>query len=418
MAPVPPDGDVVFGETEALSVLNTAYILAGEALTAPGLLPQERLATLMECHGDVLAALGPATRLPFGEFRAKLRGPFGDLLPAWISNEGLDGLTILDGDGYVTEDAFDLRWEHAELVSLIRSLRDFSGQRVSADTVRSHLAQAEVFEAISGRGPDQYVHDRRNLITRPAGDAEELSGLGLPLKAVGFYADISYQSLYQGWWFGCPVCRWPMKVTEHKKAGREYGKVECFYARHADTGARYSFQPTDGGPPVLQPFTEPSQPSAREAPLHLSVPDEPPQARPASGCKALDRGVWRYTTVPGLPELRLHHVLEQRLAGTGAKVQLWPMSDAYDHRIEIRRPDGSTAVFEADLKDYTHGHTLGQSIHRAQGDRGDARWLIVPDHRAGQVPMLDSICRTYDMRALAATDFAVMVCTEAGVQWA
>ncbi|WP_344242604.1 hypothetical protein [Actinocorallia libanotica] len=409
---------MTFGAAEGLSLLNTAFILAGEALTAPGLHPQERAATLMECHGDVLAALGPSAHLPFGYFRARLRGPISDLLPDWISSEGMEGVTILDADGYVTEDAFDLGWENAELLSLIRSLRDFSGQRVSADQVRSHRAQAEVFAAISGRGPDQYVTDRRNLITHPAGTSEELSELGLPLKAIGFYTDISYQCLYLGWWFGCPVCRWPMKVTEYKQGGRLFGRVECFYARHADTGARYSFHPTDGGPPDLQPFTEPSRPTNREALLHLSVSDDPPPARRAEGCKALDRGVWRYTTVPGLPELRLHQVLEDRLAGMGATVQLWPLGDAYDHRIDIPQPGGAAKVFKADLKDYTHGHTLGQSIHRAQGDRGGAQWLIVPDHRSGQVPMLDGICRQYGMRALAVTDFAVMVCDEAGVRWA
>jgi hypothetical protein len=416
MAPVQSDDDVVFGETEALSLLNTAFLLAGEALTAPGLRPEERLATLMECHGEALAALGPSGRLPFGEFRAKLRGPIRDLLPDWIPSEGLEDLTILDADGYVTEDAFDLRWENAELLTLIKSLRAFSGGRVSADQVRNHLAQTEVFEAISGRGPDQYILDRQNLITHPAGDTGELSDLGLPLKAVGFYTDVSYQSLYRDWWFPCPVCRWPMKVTEYRAGGSEYGKAECFYPQHADTGARYSFQPTGGGPPLLQPYGEAYQPTVREASLHLTVPDHPPEARPSAGCKALARGVWRYTTVPGLPELRLHQELERRLAGK-AKVQLWPLGDAYDHRVEVTRSDGTTVVFKADLKDYTHAHTLGKSIHRAQGDRGGADWLVVPDHRAGQVPLLDGVCGKYRMRAITATGFAEMACGEAGVQW-
>ncbi|GII89731.1 hypothetical protein Ssi03_77210 [Sphaerisporangium siamense] len=418
MAPALSDEGVEFGETEALSLLNTAFLIAGEALTAPGLRPEERLATLMECHGDALAALGPNARLPFSEFRAKLRGPIRDMLPSWISTEGLEDLTILDSDGYVTEDAFDLRWENAELLNLIRNLRDFSGGRVSADQVRNHLAQKEVFEAISGRGPEQYVHDRTNLITHPAGDTDELSDLGLPLKAVGFYTDISYQSLYRDWWFPCPVCRWPMKVTEYRSGGKNYGKAECFYPRHAETGASYYFHLTEGGPPTLQPFGDVIRPITREVPLHLGVPGEPPQARSANGCKALARGVWRYTTVPGLAELRLHQELESRLARTGAQVGLWPMGDAYDHLVKVTKPDGTVRKFKADLKDYTHAHTLGKTIHRAQGDRGRAQWLVVPDHRAGQVPLLDAICVKYEMRALTATDFAVMVCAEAGAEWA
>ncbi|OLT12709.1 hypothetical protein BJF79_21665 [Actinomadura sp. CNU-125] len=415
MAPVQSADNDVFGETEAFFLLNTAFLVAGEALTAPGLRPEERLATLMECHGEALAALGPHASLSFGQFRAKLRGPVRDLLPDWISSDGLEDLTVLDGDGYVTEDAFDLRWESTELLNLIKKLRDFGGGRVSPDRVRHHIAQTEVFEAIAGRGPEQYILDRSNLITYPAGDTGELSGLGLPLKAVGFYTDISYQALYHDWWFPCPVCRWPMKVTQHQAGGSEYGKAECFYPQHADTGARYSFQPTNG-PPLLQPYAEAFRPTAREAPLHLTVPDQPPEARPAAGCKALTRGVWRYTTVPGLPELRLHQELERRLAGK-ATVQLWPLGDAYDHRVEVTRPDGTAAEFKADLKDYTHAHTLGKSIHRAKGDRGGADWLVVPDHRAGQVPLLDGVCGKYRMRAISATDFAEMVCCEAGVQW-
>ncbi|TDC91036.1 hypothetical protein E1292_43020 [Nonomuraea deserti] len=417
MASAPSDEDVDFAEAEALSLLNTAFLLAGEALTAPDLAPEERLTTLTECHGDVRAALGPQTRLPFREFRAKLRGPIRDMLPSWISMDGLEGVRILDADGYVTEDAFDLRWENAELLNMIKRLRDFSGGRVSADQLRNHLAQQEVFEAISGRGPEQYVRDRMNLIEYPAGNTEELSDLGLPLKAVGFYTDISYQSLYRGWWFPCPVCRWPMKVTEYRSSGRDYGKAECFYPRHAETGAAYYFRPTDGGPPTLQPFAEVIRPTPREAPLHLTVPDEPPQARSSDGCRALTRGVWRYTTVPGLAELRLHRELKRRLDGTGAEVRLWPMSDAYDHLVTVPRPGGEKMQFKADLKDYTHVHTLGKTIHQAAGDRGGATYLVVPDHRVEQISLLNAICKKYKMQALTATDFAETVCTKVGVEW-
>lgn len=403
-------------ELEALSLINTAFIMAGEALTAPKLRPEERLATLMECHGSMLAALGPGVSLPFGEFRAKLRGPLRDLLPTWVSAEGLEDLTVLDADGCITEDAFDLRWETAELLKLIQKLRDFSGRRVTTMEVKDHIAQSEIFEVISGRGPQLYVQNRASLITSPAGTVEELSALGLPLKALSFYADISYQSRYRGWWFPCPVCRWPMKVTERRTGKLGHGKAECFYPRHAETGASYIFRLTDAAP-TLEPAGDPPGPSRREARLHLSATGHIPQARPVEGCKALVRGVWRYTTVPGLPELRLHQELTRSLQGTGAEVHLWPRKDAYDHLVKIPGPEGEPLEFTADLKDYTYPHTLGRMIHRAGGDRGGAKWLVVPDHRANQVPLLSEVCAQYGMKAVTATDFAVMVCEAAGVQW-
>jgi len=274
-----------------------------------------------------------------------------------------------------------------------------------------------VFAAISGRGEQQYVHDRTHLITHPVGKVDDLADLGLPLKAVALYTDISYQSTYRGWWFPCPVCRWPMKVSQHRAAGTGYGQAECFYPRHAETGASYMFHPTDGAAPLLHPAGDVPNPGDREKTLCLRASGEPPTAHPTAGYKALTRGVWRYTTVPGLAELRLHQQLQDRLAGTDATVRLWPMSDAYDHQIEVPQGDGRQLVFTADLKDYTHGHTLGKTIHQARGDRGGAKWLVVPDHRAGQVPLLQGVCRKYGMNTLTATDFAVMVCEAAGVAW-
>ena len=44
---------------------------------------------------------------------------------------------------------------------------------------------------------------------------------------------------------------------------------------------------------------------------------EVPQAQLVEGHKALTRGIWRYTTVPGLPELALHDRLTERWPGAG-----------------------------------------------------------------------------------------------------
>jgi hypothetical protein len=103
--------------------------------------------------------------------------------------------------------------------------------------------------------------------------------------------------------------------------------------------------------------------------------------------------------------------------GTCWPVVLWPMSDAYDHRIEVKGPDGTTHVFTVDVKDYTHDRVLADSLHRNEGDKGGARWLVVPDHRANQLPLLTVTCARYNMKAATMTDFVHTVCEAAGVAW-
>ena len=51
-------------------LITRSVLRAASAVTTPALEPQRRLATLMECHGVVVAARGPLVPLPFADFRA------------------------------------------------------------------------------------------------------------------------------------------------------------------------------------------------------------------------------------------------------------------------------------------------------------------------------------------------------------
>ncbi|WP_329025686.1 restriction endonuclease-related protein [Streptomyces sp. NBC_00690] len=419
--PVDDDG-LTFSHFEAFRLINLTFIKASQTNTAPDLSPRDRADKLMRYHGDLLAAYGPGVHLPFGEFRRKLGDNINSLLPPWLDQSGLGELDfpVVDAEGCVTGSAFDLQWETSQLHRILQRLRRIGRMRFSEEQLQDELDQDQMYEILKGRGDAQYVKDRTTLVECPAGTVEELNKRGLPLNAMGYYGAIPYHSVYKTWWFPCTVCKWPMKVSKRMSAGREYYRVACLYDRHADTGASFMFRPTSGDAPLLHPDS-PDVPAPHEAELSLGTTGAVPEAKPAEGHLALKRGVWRYTCVPGLHELRLHTVLRKRLAAGQADVEeavkLWPMSDAYDHHIEVKGPDGRSHVFTVDVKDYTHARVLAESLHRNEGDKGGAEWLVVPDHRADQIPLLTVTCHKYKMKAATMTEFAQMVCRSAGVVW-
>jgi hypothetical protein len=398
-------------------LVTRAALRAAKAMTTPDLKPEQRLETLTECHGTMLAARGPLSPLPFGEFRRALRGDLAALVPEGVSALDLNGVLVVDQDGQITEDAFDLDLEQQMLLQTLRKLDKTAGS-VSDRELQSEIDQETAFTLLHKQG-DQAVYEagRTDLIRRPAGPADDLSELRLPPLVADFYQNISYDSQYRGWWFACPVCRWPMRIAVRKDSGTTQGAARCWHAPHADMGASYLFRPpADGGAPELLPEASPPRPDGREAVLYPDLA-EIPQAQLVEGHKALTRGIWRYTTVPGLPELALHDRLTERLAGRGPKPVLWPGLDAYDLLVEAGPKRGRKVPFKVDVKDYTSATTLASLVHAQEGDRGGAEWLVVPDYRAGQVPLLSGVCVKYGMRVATASEFGEMVCEKAGVSW-
>jgi hypothetical protein len=362
----------------------------------------------------MLAARGPGSPLPFGEFRRALRGDLAALLPEGVSAADLAGVLVVDQDGQVTGDAFDLDLEQRMLLHTLRKLDRIAGS-VSDRDLQSEIDQETAFTLLHRQG-DQEVYEagRTDLIRKPAGTADDLAELRLPPLVADFYQKIPYDSAYQDrWWFACPVCQWPMRVTVRREAGTSVGAARCWHAPHAAMGASYLFRPpADASAPELLPDPAPPRPGGREAVLYPDLGGVP-QAQATDGHKALARGIWRYTTVPGLPELALHDRLEER----GVKVKLWPGLDAYDLLVTGGPKRKLKEPLMADVKDYTSATTLASLVHAQEGDRGGAGWLVVPDYRAGQVPLLSGVCEKYGMKAATASEFGEMACQMAGVSW-
>ena len=277
------DGAQAIEEVRVRYLVTRAALRAAKAMTTPDLKPEQRLVTLMECHGTMLAARGPLSPLPFGEFRRALRGDLAALLPEGVSALDLNGVLVVDHDGQITGDAFDLDLEQQMLLHTLRKLDKTAGS-VSDRDLQSEIDQETAFTLLHKQG-DQEVYEagRKDLIRRPAGPVGDLSELLLPPLVADFYRDISYDSKYHGWWFACPVCRWPMRIVVRREAGRSVGAVRCWHAPHADMGASYLFRlPAGASAPELLPEPSPPRPGRREAVLYPNL-GEVPLALPVGG---------------------------------------------------------------------------------------------------------------------------------------
>jgi len=399
--PGPPDNGTIL-----LEVVK-AFEICSNAATHADLKPAERVERLVQAHSSLMAAFGPGHRVTFADILDRLSGDqagmLEGLIPAWLDATDLSGVRLLDPEGIPTAGGFDFRQE-AELVRWKAAKLGKQPEGVTAQGLDAEYSQESVFRSIKG---DFYQRHRTTLITRPVVPTSELPDLLLPLQANRFYQPIEQYAQYQGWFFPCTACQWPMKITLTRSGRRARGTVQCLYPWHADTGSVYVFTPTTGSePPVLHPDFECRQPSARHARLWTGTLPHIPQPLRASDHLALHRAVWRYTTVSGLPELKTHQALEEALAGTGCTPALWPFNDTFDHA--VMSPHGEV-LFSADFKDYTWQNHLIAKIHRDAGDSGGAKWLIVPDHRSEQVDHLNAAGRPYDLQAITATDYLTMV---------
>lgn len=396
-------------------MVTSAALRAAQAATAPGLAPETRLKTLMECHGLLLGARGPVAPLSFGAFRRALRQDLAALLPAGIDPLDMRGLTVIDTEGRVSEDVFDLDLEQRMLLHALSKLGKRAGTVTEAE-LQSEIDQEIAFTLLRRQG-DQAIYEngRSDLIRHPAGAVADLCELRLPPLIVDMYQDIPYASIYEGWWYPCPVCAWPMRLSlRPNAAGALIGRAVCWHAPHAHMGAAYLFQPGSGpGAPHLVPERGFEGLAPRDAVLHPDL-STVPQALPAAHHKAVARGIWRYTTVPGIPELALYDALVER----GLVVHLWPVLDTYDLLVEVGSRGRKKELLKVDVKDYTSAATLGELVHAQAGDAGGAEWLVVPDYRSGQVPLLSGVCGKYGVKVATATDFAVMACERSGVGWA
>lgn len=414
-----------------------AAAMSAEAFTNTEQSPEGRLRTLMEGHGEVLAARGPGQPLPFDTFLQMLTGELALLLPDGVPPEEMTGVQLINDDGLFEEDLFDLDHEQREVARAVhKATRD--GRSTSLAELEQEMDQVTVYEGLRKRGTQEaYVKGRSDLSRMPAGTETEVRRLNLPSVVGQFYRPISFAALYEQWWFACPVCRWPMKVTQHRSRNSVTGRVRCFYRPHAELmGASYTFKiPRAGKPPSLIPGAPPPAPTGAASVLALDLRAPVPQPLPAAGYLALTRGPWRYTTVPGLVEIALYDALRSRgfvaapepymnpdALGVGAEcpgtITVWPYQDAYDLHVDVWHRDDETKSFLLDIKDFTSEKLLAKKIQADGGDPGGAEWIVVPDHREASLPLLRGVCAEFGLNVATAGDMGEKICRRAGVRWA
>ena len=399
-------------QTHALLEIVKAFAVCEHAMASEELDGPKRLDRLIEAHGILMAACGPGHLIRFEELLGRLTGDragsLEGLLPEWIDAKALAGVRLMDSEGVATEDGFDFRHEAQRVMRAAQKVGKFSGQ-VTKPKLDDEYSQEAVFSAIKG---PFYERHRTTLVENPTVQSGSLANLKLPSRANDFYKSIAQYAQYNGWWWPCPACKWPMKVTATRSGGRTLGRVRCLYPWHEQTGASYEFVVTarKKNAPDLSPTFACRIPSGQFAQLWTGAVPQVPEAQPAEGYSALARPVWRYTVVPGLPELSLHRAVTAALEDTAWTSHLWPNGDQCDHWITGQ--DSEKPWFPADFKDYTWANHLVSKLHMDGGDKGGAEYLVVPDHRQEQVAQLDMVCRMYGMKAaMTATAYLEMVIT-------
>jgi len=348
----------------------TACCLAVAAETDTGLDPARRAAMLMDCLG-VLRAVHPscrAAKLGMHEFRRGLRDPLAALLPpAGAVDDGFGELRLLDSDGLVRDALEDLCREH--LVPQVALERHWPWPRVRAEQEERRL-----FEVLRRLEPEEYRLARALLGECPAGSLRVLRRRWDRLwMRFGFFESVSEWPWCQleGWWYPCPMCRWPMRVVE---AG---GEVEVGCEAHRARGVHYRLSREQGGRGV--------------APLLIGTgkASGPVVGLPASAEHlALSRPVWRYGVLPTLLEIELR----DRLTGRAhVRVEMWPgelRPDEYDLKITAEVPGRRVRTWRVDAKDWASAAALADALLERE-PKPYPLLIVVPDYQAHEVAYLN-----------------------------
>ncbi|SER91342.1 hypothetical protein SAMN05216188_117110 [Lentzea xinjiangensis] len=309
--------------------------------------------------GVIMEALGPgrAPASPYALIEA-LHRPLRHLLSFVPNLDDHLGAVQLLSDDRLTDHAYDIAVEFAGLLGRLTG----PGELPSWARARADQTQHEAFGALKESGDQKtYVRARKFVIEFPAGKDDELrkalrtTGARCRVEYTDLSVDQKYPSGGDEFWWGCPVCRYPMAVT---------GKnVRCRYRPHR---ALYQVAGGRGTPRLLVKNGEEKVPPA-------------PEALPASGVRCVDSGVWRFIVVPGATELRLAKVLE---TASRQEVSLWPQLDSYDLLVTI-----AGKPFGFDVKEY-------RSIDRLLTDLAEkpprATVLLPRTHEHQEQPVLDA----------------------------
>lgn len=351
-----PHVDVVAGDREIARVIASAALRAAVAWTRREDEPRA-WRELSRMTGVLMHALGPgqgpASPLEVVEF---LRHPLAKLLGPTAAAGELGDLVLLDAEDRLTDAAVEVGCEYTE--ALFGTEDPGQGWLPPWAWQQAEQVQRRVFEALIGSGSEaDYAAARRFLIEHPAGDGDGLTELMNEgrVRRVASYEPVPADRVWRArggvYWWPCPVCRWPMGVRREA--------VECGYSHHQARFRVDQHGPAVRGAPRL----------VKVSPARLRVPP----AQPVAGARCVEMAVWRFITVPGVPELDL----ERRLLRIGdVAVDMWPGRDRLD--LAVRAPAGS---WEVDVKDHADPITIVDNAPAA-------RDIVVPDYRRAQVKPL------------------------------
>lgn len=306
-------------------------------------------------------------------FRRGLRGPLARLIPADLDAGALSGLTLLDDEDRLAVDVLDIGIEH--LVPQPAWEEHWPWPRVNAEQLERQV-YAELRRL---RAPD-YVRARQLLVDTASGEITALRRKwdGLLGGQLDFYEEIATQPWchLRGYWFACPICRWPMRVirpgTLHEARCDAHARDGCVYIVEPESGSdrHPALIPTHGGSAALaSPVT----------PEHV----------------ALKRPVWRYVTLPGLLECEL----ARRARLLGAEIEMWPGKDRYDVKVTLRGK-----VWKVDAKAWASAIKLGDSLRQSEVVASDLI-IVIPDHQQNERHLLQQMIKSKGYRIFTASGF-------------
>jgi len=286
-----------------------AACVAAAAVADPAVTDRDTAARLMEALGVVSAAFPVGESPSLGAFRGLLREPLKRLFPHGVDPGPVGEIVLLDPADSLCDEAEDICREHFVPLATL-------AERWSFPRLRAEQEEKRLYQALRSLGQQGYVRARELLITHPAGELRELRHAWDTMwPDFGDYTLVGGLGRVQinGWWFPCPMCRWPMRADT---ASGGVWRVSC--EAHAAEGIIYSAKPAEGaGQPMLAP-------AGKNA--------DAVEAQPAtSEHMAVSRPVWRYVTLPGLMEVGLR----DHARHLGAEVIMWPNMDEFDLLIEF-----------------------------------------------------------------------------------
>jgi hypothetical protein len=286
------------------------------------------------------------------------------------TGEPLGGVPFIDEDGQVASEVHE--WAGEYLNALFHGSDDPGRQWLPKwSWQRAEQVEREFNHAIRSGTEKDYETTRQFVIEHPTGDGRELLTLRHDSGALpaGDFGPIPFERSFEGRWWACPRCRWPMRISGLR--------ARCDIRGHeADFDILAPSRPADA--PTLRPR------SGKRSKI--------PTARSCEGASCVSEPIWRYITVPGLAELKLRDRLE---AIDGVKVDMWPGKDTCDLRV---RAGGKK--WDVDVKDHARAITIIDKPPSVE-------WIVVPDERRSQVRTLKE--RLPDKRVFTSSRFVTHV---------